>query len=188
MCELPVELKPSHHPEFGKEPFETFADRVQVMLPEWPQCVLRQWLYENDRSPNYELSLDTFRRMSFTKTTVALKKLPDCSAMRHTGFQKIADGRYSEAHGCAAREAATKWPRMRGYSRSDLSDFVYLYGTWPAPIILADNTNGTKCFLGGESLKAPFHVLEGHHRLAWLLAMKNQGRAKPHHDVWIVRW
>ena len=75
---------------------------------------------------------------------------------------------------------------QRAEDRYDwLAKYMLEAGTWNTPIVLFENP-GT-AFPSDENLNSPYHLLEGHRRLAFLNGLKRLGRALPKHWVWIAR-
>lgn len=75
---------------------------------------------------------------------------------------------------------------LDGNSLDWLGNYMNSNGTWNNPIILLENSAGTILSHSGEALKAPFHLLEGHHRRAYLAALDRRGKALQRHEVWIA--
>jgi hypothetical protein len=75
------------------------------------------------------------------------------------------------------------------YSRHDwLAHYMLQEGTWNTPIILLDSTTvAAAAAAHGARLKAPFHLLEGHRRLAFLQGLIRLGKARPEHVVWLAQ-
>jgi len=67
-----------------------------------------------------------------------------------------------------------------------LGAFMINNGTWPSPPLVLDNAQGLRR-PSGQSLSR-YHLLEGHHRLAFLrgLAADQRWQAAPTHAIWLV--
>jgi GNAT superfamily N-acetyltransferase len=108
-------------------------------------------------------------------------------------------GRTSQYQGiglwCRRREAFHSERFCDDYSSvkeraKDPRDWLAVYmmdnGTWNTPIVLLDNSSGKQRFPNGVSMKSPYHLLEGHRRLSFLVGLKKLHKAKPKHKVWVV--
>lgn len=74
-------------------------------------------------------------------------------------------------------------------SKSRLGQFMLTNGTFPVPIIVAENAGHVMCpCSGGEFMKVPLQLIEGHTRLACIRGMINSQHPtlKPEHEVWLV--
>ena len=71
-----------------------------------------------------------------------------------------------------------------------LANYMRNNGTFPEPIIIAENANGIRHPKGldGEFMKTPYQLIEGHRRLGFLRAMVrlNMATLKDNHEVWVI--
>lgn len=72
------------------------------------------------------------------------------------------------------------------FQRSWLVQEMQEKGTWPqAPIVLKYERDIP--MVNGKSLRAPYNLLEGHHRLAYLNKIIDQGAYhQDRHDIWMI--
>ncbi|WP_231602662.1 hypothetical protein, partial [Herbaspirillum chlorophenolicum] len=83
-------------------------------------------------------------------------------------------------------EFVTDKPR----AQTRLGRFMLGHGTFPVPIIVAqDASHVIAPRSGGEHMKAPLHLIEGHSRLACIRGMINSSypTLKMLHSVWVVK-
>ena len=56
-----------------------------------------------------------------------------------------------------------------------IGDYFLKYGTWPVPPIFLENFDGTLVFDSGFPCGKPYHLVEGHNRMAQFLGYKEIG-------------
>lgn len=136
-------------------------------LSNWPEEVLVEWLHRH-ASQMEDYSFLGFEYLQFEHATWPTSRIPGAAAFRDEGFcnnfQNVEERAAHNEH---------DW----------LAHYMLLEGTWNTPIILFDSSSGSY----GTKIKAPFHLLEGHRRLAFLQGLKRLGKAKPEHTIWLVR-
>ncbi|MBW4472622.1 MAG: hypothetical protein KME45_19950 [Stenomitos rutilans HA7619-LM2] len=150
---------------------ESYARRMKAdVLPDWPKEVLIEWLHRHaDFIWKYVyLGFETF---SFSNERWPLEKIPSREA--------FDDEEFCDAFSNVEERASDPYDW--------LAQHMLEQGTWNTPIILLQNERGQHTFPGGEPLKRPFHLLEGHRRLSFLNGLRKIGKAFPYHDVWVVR-
>jgi hypothetical protein len=148
-----------------------YVERMRsTVLPDWPADVLKEWLYRHADCISKYAFLD-FQTFAFSRETWPLDVIPDKHA-------------FDEEHFCdffSNVEERAKWPY----------DWLAIYmcreGTWNTPIIMLENQGAPLADPFGKLMKQPFHLLEGHRRLAFLNGLRQRGKAIACHDVWIVR-
>jgi hypothetical protein len=148
-----------------------FAARMRSgPLPRWPEEVLVEWLHRHaDFMENYAFL--GFERFQFERVTWPSNRIPGAAAFRDekfcNNFQNVEE--------------------RAAYSKHDwLAHYMLREGTWNTPIVLLDS--GSVADGSPEAkLKTPFHLLEGHRRLAFLQGLKRLGKAKSEHAIWLVR-
>lgn len=150
---------------------EKYAIRIGKLLPYWPKEVLVEWLHRhNTGCDRYEhLGFENFR---FCRAKWPVEKIPDRSA-------------YWDPKHCDNFQDIERRAR-KGYPEDWLARYMLRNGTWNTPPVLLENLDGSIDFDAKEKIKAPYHLLEGHRRLAFLNGLKNIGKAGSEHDVWIV--
>jgi hypothetical protein len=137
-------------------------------LKHWPEEALREWLYRHaDWIEDYgDLGFERFR---FEHVTWHIDDIPGREAFRDEGF---CDS-FQDVEVRAAQKPHD-W----------LAHFMLAEGTWNTPIILLHSAGRQTEAM--ESLKRPYHLLEGHRRLSFLQGLKRLGNARPTHAIWLV--
>lgn len=157
--------------EWREETAEEYARRMQsTILPHWPEEPLTEWLYRHyNNLETYEFL--GYQSLRFERQTWHLEAIP--------GREAFADPRFCDnfSKGLEARAQGRDW----------LARYMLEHGTWPTPILLLENIGGTLTYPSGEKLNQPYHLLEGHRRLAFLNALRQNVWALPNHEVWLVR-
>jgi len=148
-----------------------YAERMRSGgLARWPQEVLVEWLHRhaNDMEVYSFLGLE---RLRFESVTWPTDRIPGAAAFRDEEFCKNFQNVEERA----------------AYSRHDwLTHYMLREGTWNTPIVLLDSTTVADAAHGAR-LKTPFHLLEGHRRLAFLQGLSRLGKARPEHIIWLAR-
>lgn len=68
-----------------------------------------------------------------------------------------------------------------------IGDYILKNGTWPIPPIFLENIEGKIMGGRGEKLGQPYHLIEGHNRLAQILGYIERGVANDYHFVYIMK-
>ena len=164
-------VRPQNMDKIEKESFESALPRLKKHLPNFPECVLEQWVYRHfDQFYNnyWFLGFDklVFDKMSFNFNDIMEIKSKDLRGQDYWGDE-------------FSNQEET---RMMTY----LAKFMRENKTWPKPIIVFDTKSVSNKF--GEKFQEPFHLLEGHMRLAYMRALIRYKVAgvKPCHEVWVV--
>lgn len=152
------------------ESVSDYARRMKnSVLPGWSEEVLVEWLYRHAGHVEKYAFLD-FQTFTFSRQIWSLEKMP--------GREAFDDSRFCDSFSNVAERAA------RG--RDWLANYMLERGTWNTPIVLLGNKEGRHQFKNGRKLKQPFHLLEGHRRLSFLIGLRSKGKALPNHVVWLV--
>lgn len=168
-------IEPRGYGDFGVEEFDLFAPRVAPLLPHFPPEVLEDWIYRHHGDAVRTYGWLDLRRLRFEKQTWPTERIVSQvrSRIENTvgGWAQVFadDGREGHIH-----------------RRSRLGAFMLTQGTWPvAPIVLA----GTSEIAAPSGVTLhPCHLVEGHHRLAYLrgLARMSGLEPQPQHEVWTM--
>ncbi len=168
-----AELRPRCWGETTMEPFADYLGRVKHLVPSWPAEVIEQWIYRHypDMVDDYGWLLTECRcefRLRAVDTSTVFSSVSThkiASAVDSLGYQIVA--------------SLTTGPTW-------LQQFMLDYRTWPVPIIVLENhahLTGPQ----GEPYGSPYHLLEGHLRLAYFRALHRSGYPlQPTHDVWFA--
>lgn len=148
-----------------------YAERMRSgPLASWPQEVLVEWLHRHANNME-DYAFLGFERLRFERVTWPTDRIPGAAAFRDeqfcSNFQNVEE--------------------RAAYSRHDwLAHYMLQEGTWNTPIILLDSMTVADAGHGAR-LKTPFHLLEGHRRLAFLQGLIRLGKARPEHVVWLAQ-
>lgn len=164
-------LKPNSN-NMVVESFEEALPKFKEVLPNFPECVLEQWTYrhfDNFCSDYWWLDFTElkFERVLFDREKIMEinSKIPD--TLNFWGDDFINRPEY---------RAKNTW----------LGKYMMENRKWPKPIIVFDTNNNT-AELEHELLK-PYHLLEGHFRLAYMQALIRYSidNVQTLHEIWLV--
>lgn len=154
------------------EETHAYIDRMQNgPLARWPSEVLIQWPYRHaDQFDKYEFL--GFENFSFLKECWNIEKLP--------GREAFDSPKFCDNFKDIERRARIRFPE------DWLAKYMLEHGTWNTPIVLLKNSEGTLVHPNSDRLRSPYHLLEGHRRLSFLNGLRETGKAKSEHEVWIA--
>ena len=148
-----------------------YAQRIKgAYLPNFREDVLIQWFYRHYPSfQDYEF-LD-FQTLKFEEKPQLwrTKEIPGREAFRD---ETLCDGRV--------------WNFLNGKGFPYVGDYMQEHGTWPRPIILLQVPEKCATPWGGL-LKRPYHLLEGHTRLAVFTVMRERRELLDQHQIWVAK-
>jgi hypothetical protein len=152
---------------FDKEAEEKYIYRMKKLLPCFPDDVLINWFYRHWMNvvDYYPLGFESLR---FTLQTWKLDDIPGVEAMRDGSFFGNFD-----------------YLLKSKTARDPVSSMMNNEGKWPCPVIFFQNTTNEVDYCG-EPLKRPWHLLEGHRRLSYLITARERSIAALEHKVWVV--
>lgn len=162
--------------DIDRETFESYYAKWPASLSGIPKDVVEHWIYRHwrcfeERWVSLAPHTWSFRMVVFSNEEIM--------AIDHV-LSWIAD---LDAEGV---EYVSGAPR----SRSPLAQFMLANGTFPVPIIVAEDAGHVVApRSGGRPMKTPLQLIEGHARLACIRGMINSrhpGLQSSHH-VWLVR-
>ena len=152
---------------------EEYVTRIRAtVLPNFPPNVLSQWLYRHREHALYgELDYGTFI-FDEEPQTWATEDIP----IENSGaFEAVKN--YAAWYDTYAGTWVCEW----------LCKYMGEHGTWPEPIIFIDNRSGVvRRAEAGTGVGVPYHLLEGHRRLGFFLALKRRNALAPAHKVWVA--
>lgn len=157
------------------ESFEKYYGRWPTELQTIPREVVKDWIYRHwTVFQNHWIGLKphlwSYRCASFSNE--------DIVSINHIGTW-IPE---LDAEGV---EYVSGAPR----SRTPLAQYMLSRGTFPVPIIVAESAgNVVYPHSGGELMKEPYQLIEGHNRLACIRGMINSQHSNlaSSHSVWVV--
>jgi hypothetical protein len=158
--------------EWLEETAEEYARRMQsTVLPHWPEEPLREWLHRHFNNLETYAFLG-YESLRFERQEWDLDAIP--------GRESFRDPRFCDDFSRTFEARAQK-------GNDWLATYMSEHGTWPTPVLLLENLDGSLTYPHGGKMNQPYHLLEGHRRLSFLNALRQSGRALPQHDVWLVR-
>ncbi|HEX4497546.1 MAG TPA: hypothetical protein VIE43_17865 [Thermoanaerobaculia bacterium] len=150
---------------------EDYRARLPFLLPYFPIAVLEDWLCRHGNAVSLFGWLD-YRQFRFSREewqSVQVESVMSSNEPTVEGWSQLF------------RESQCR-------RKNRLGAFMINEGTWPVPPIVLDNTNGI-CSPAGQQLSR-YHLLEGHHRLAYLRGLIADPRweVEPSHEIWLVTY
>ena len=144
--------------------------RVSRLLPNFPEDVLGQWIYEHwgDVGRYDWLNFPTlkFTAMSWSTDQIRL------SGVAIHPFVQLHLRHFESGQG--------------GKRTKRIAQYIRQHGTWPAPPLFIENRTGIIQYPDGGSFCEPFHLIEGQHRVGVLLSLANEGKLTSNHAIWQV--
>ena len=163
---------------YGEEDVETFDDyfaRWPANLSSIPKDVIRDWIYRHWGEFNHHWSHLHPHTWSYELEQFSNDEILSIDHISNWMANLDAEG----------IEYVSDTPR----SKTDLAQYMLNNGTFPIPILVAKNA-GHVIYPhgGGEHMKDPLQLIEGHSRLACIRGMihSNHANLKQQHDVWLV--
>ena len=155
------------------EPDEEYLARLRSHLPNFPDEVLTDWLLRHGRFALVYFGWLDYRQFRFTREewqTSVILDLVISSNERDVDYWT---------------QELREFPEVQ---QQCLGAFMINNGTWPSPPLVLDNTHGLRR-PSGQPLSR-YHLLEGHHRLAFLrgLAADQRWQPAPTHLMWLVTY
>ncbi len=158
---------------FEYEPFEVVYPRLESVLPNFPKCVLEQWVHRHFSQFCNDYWWIEYDRLVFDKVYFSKEQIMSI--------------------GTAILETQDYWgddfinnPEFR-VKKTWLGGFMDEYKTWPKPVIVFDTCNSN--IEETKKLFKPFHLLEGHMRLAYMRAFirRRISGVKDMQEVWLAK-
>jgi hypothetical protein len=144
--------------------------RVSCLLPNFPEDVLGQWIYEH-WSDVGRFDWLNFPSLKFTADSWTTEQVKKSGAARHE-FVQMHRKHFESGDGGRRTERIAKYMRQ--------------HGTWPLPPLMVQNESGVLGFPGGGWFCSPYHPIEGQHRLGVFMSLATSGKLGSHHAVWRV--
>ncbi|PNH95720.1 hypothetical protein [Vibrio diazotrophicus] len=162
--------------EYVKEPFPDYYARWPEELIHIPENVVKTWMwYHNEQV--VEFSEENY---DFTKWNFRLEKFTNGQIL---SIQHFSD-ELEKLDNIGKRFLGNE---LEGY---DTADYMQEHGTFPCPIIVAENAGQHEHHRSfpDEKMLEPYHLIEGSRRLAFIRALigSQSPVLKDEHDVWIV--
>ena len=147
-----------------------YVRRMQAgPLPDWPDEVLAEW-FRRHHECLWKYARLGYEQFHFRKELWDVERVP-----RHEAFDDDWNtDNYTNVESRA--ENPNDW----------LPRFMLENGTWNTPIILLENIDDRCAVEFARTLNSPYHLLEGHRRLSFLIGLRDQNLAAAEHYVWLV--
>ena len=148
---------------------QAYADRVQQLLPNFPEPVITHWFRDHHQVIEEHASLNystlKFRLASFGLAEFSLPCLAE--------HQTVVQYRNYFMQG------------VKSQKMQRIAEYIKTHRTWPAAPLVFDNPDGRFVASWGLNYSRPYDLLEGHHRMAVLygLGLHKTGE----HQVWLVQ-
>lgn len=158
-----------------EQPVESQAEyvaRFQKTLPNVPPDVISQWFYDH-RQAIFQNSWLPLSQLRFHLAEVTLEEVTQPAFADNQIVAQYRSHFENENTSC----------RM-----GRIAEFVKSGGTWPMPPIALANPQDKIVSPWGMKCDSPYHLLEGHHRFAVLLAGSNASALLPIHKIWVAQW
>lgn len=151
------------------EKFEEYFRRIHKLLPNWPEEVVKEWLYRHNNQ------IEDYFYLGFHNFKFSLEKWENEQIMKLINSHKM--DYVIDPLGL----------QILDKPYSFLQKYIHKNGTWPSPIIVLKTEDDA--ILGSkELLGKPYHLLEGHLRLGYIRNLyKNNKQLKKEHLVYIVK-
>ena len=157
------------------ESFEEYYARWPQKLSNIPRAVVQDWIYRH--------------WADFRRDWIAMRPQEWTYALTRFATEQILTidhiGAWIPELDAEGLEFAGTAPR----SRTRLAQYMRANGTFPVPIIVAANAGHmVHPRSGGEQMKAPYQLIEGHSRLACIRGMIHASwpTLASSHELWVV--
>ena len=148
-----------------------YCNRVLSALPNFPPEVIQQWFFEHSDTLINNGWLN-FRALQFQRYTLTTEQID-----QPCFNENIFVARILRRHELSDDERTIR-----------LIDFVAKNGTWPVPPVILWHPDAIVNTDWGAVCATPFHLLEGHHRIATLLMCLRFPTTIREHHVWLARF
>lgn len=148
---------------------DQYEARLRAALPDFPSQVIRDWIVRHGESAFQEHGWLDYRRLRFDLTEMPTSCL----------LQMVLTSN---------EQAVSGWSRAirtdNDFQETRLGQYMLRAGTWPVPPVVLYNPSGLVKAQGAALGR--YHLLEGHHRLAYLkgLFIPPPIPALEFHEVW----
>jgi hypothetical protein len=161
-------LRPNYE---ALETFDEYYRRINNFLPNFPQAVLKQWLFDHFQSAINRYAWIEFEQLSFRQEIWNTERIIN----EIKAWNELAVENWKSA-----------FFKNPDYQIGPLITFMHQNGTWPVPPIILDNIHGLR--MPDHSLIARWELIEGHHRLAYLRALyeNTHWKIEKQHSLWIT--
>lgn len=167
---LLFEVEPEGFGTRNVEPFETWYDRVKHLFPNFPEEVMQEWVYRHWKAVMYNWGWLDFKAMTFEKVSLSV-----------TDINKI-----ETPHQDVITRLSSRWSNPL-VQKSWLVEYMLTNKTWNSPPIVLQHTTVIEA-TNKRTFNPDMNLLEGHHRLAYLRAMVDNGsEVNNNHHIWLIK-
>lgn len=153
-----------------KESRASYLYRVQPLLPNFPEEVLIQWLYDHSQQINDHEWLNypsiIFEKQKWETEQIPIDNLGNVEAVK-SYMNHYLNG-------------------MRSEKVKPIASHFEQYGTWPIPPIFLSNPDGNLKYPSGYLCGTPYHLIEGHNRMSLFFVFKEQIKLAPKHELYLI--
>jgi hypothetical protein len=148
----------------------SYVRRMAAVLPHFPADVLGQWFFDHWMQIGDNSWMD-YPSLRFTDVRWTTSEVP----IEDFGHEELLASlvRYFESES----DLPKRHSRLLAYMTSE--------GTWPRPIIVLDTKTNLRDRPPWLS-NGPYHLLEGHNRVAGIRYLRDRVHPRPSHSVWVV--
>ena len=144
--------------------------RVSRLLPNFPENVLGQWIYEHWNDVG-RFDWINFPRLEFRTESWTTEQIKSCGAATHP-FVELHRRHFETGEG--------------GRRTNRIARYMQQHGTWPVPPLFVENQAGSIKYPDGGLFCKPFHPIEGQHRVGVFMSLAQSGKLRSHHAIWRV--
>jgi len=156
---------------YEPEDIGLYLERALKHLPNFPKEVIIQWFYDHPQQ------IDEHKWLGYEKLKFELLKWK-------TDEVPITDFGNTDA---VETYMYNYFERGISTSRRDrIESYFNEHGTWPVPPIFLENLNGDLEYPHGFPCGKPYHLLEGHNRMAFFIKYKKLKKLSETHLVYIA--
>lgn len=148
---------------FDKEPFDAYKLRVASELPNFPECVLENWIYRHYTQIN-DYSFLGFEKMVFNNELWSKEDIFNNIKSYYADLIDSLGYQIYERH-----------------DKTWLQKYMLEHRTWNVSIIVYQNNSH-------PDMGKPYHLIEGHLRLNYFRTIyrKEKETLQNNHRVWVV--
>ena len=148
-----------------------YLERIFKLLPNFPKEVIIQWFYGHPQQAHEHAWLN-YQNLKFELTTWKTEEVPICNYGNTDAVETYSYNYFKKGNMSNRREK--------------LEQYFQANGTWPIAPIFLKNEFGNLKYPHGFPCGKPFHLLDGHNRMAFFLEYKRLKKLSQAHFVYIA--
>lgn len=164
--------------DFGREKPESYLLRICKTFPNIPKEVLLQWPYLHQRNPVFT---KLYGWIDYSKVVFNLVRWPTKKILKIGVYSEFSQ------HAETYKKFLSERDLERISGARKIADFWQKNGSWEVPIIVLKTKDIT--IPQGINLEKPFHLVEGHTRLGWLMGFNDPStpfKSADFHNLWLM--